>query len=235
MPPCPLGPRMAGPHTCSLVPQATHLAILVLLGQPAFLEIQQVGLRKGEKEEFRGTPRVLQLPAEGDKGGRRLSRGRGLRGRGSSPARPAREGPPQAPVWEEGCWARALRCEQHSWAAREAEKTGPHRRARPCGGKMGSHGRGESGKSSQKPREDEQRPRLAWSKMESAKTLRPPGQQDESEGPLPYRRTRAGRCPRGSSGTWVLGPRSSTRAPQGHLSPAGPGGVAHLGASKASV
>lgn len=31
-----------------------HLAVLVLLGQPAFLEIQQVRLRKGEQNKFGG-------------------------------------------------------------------------------------------------------------------------------------------------------------------------------------
>lgn len=32
--------------------QHTHLALLILLGQPTFLEVQQVGLRKGERKNI---------------------------------------------------------------------------------------------------------------------------------------------------------------------------------------
>lgn len=67
----PMGTRPAGPCTCSLAPgatavPATHLAILILLGQPAFFEIQQVGLRERNKEQLREKQPRVWICAEAD-------------------------------------------------------------------------------------------------------------------------------------------------------------------------
>lgn len=45
---------------------ATHLAILILLGQPAFFEIQQVGLRERNKEQLREKQPRVWICAEAD-------------------------------------------------------------------------------------------------------------------------------------------------------------------------
>lgn len=54
------GPRERADRLPGMRPQQphAHLAILVLLGQPAFLEVQQVGLGKGENKNDQRKPPV---------------------------------------------------------------------------------------------------------------------------------------------------------------------------------
>lgn len=72
---------------------ATHLAILILPGQPAFLEVQQVGLRKEKKRTVERKAAVSRFWVKGDWQGSCLSPNEGAPERGLSICQRSPRGP----------------------------------------------------------------------------------------------------------------------------------------------